>query len=142
MKQMITTEKNNRCAIDTNILVYVLIEETLDKRKIATRLISDSPCISSQVVSEFINVSKRKLALGKIEVLERCTNLLSFCKINSVTIDTLQLAKSIIQKYQLQIFDAIIVASAIESNCSILYSEDFQHEQLFENKLTIINPFL
>ena len=27
-------------------------------------------------------------------------------------------------------------------NCDILYSEDFQHNQLIENRLRIINPFM
>jgi predicted nucleic acid-binding protein len=37
--------------------------------------------------------------------------------------------------------DLLIVATAIESGCSILYSEDMQHNQNIENKLVIINPF-
>ena len=30
---------------------------------------------------------------------------------------------------------------ALEADCKILYTEDLQHKQLIENKLTIINPF-
>ena len=33
-------------------------------------------------------------------------------------------------------------ATALENNCTIIYSEDMQHNQLFENKLKIINPFI
>ena len=36
----------------------------------------------------------------------------------------------------------IIVASALENGCSILYSEDMQHELNIENQLTIKNPFI
>jgi predicted nucleic acid-binding protein len=45
-------------------------------------------------------------------------------------------------RYDFQFFDAIIIASALLSNCDILFSEDLQHKQLIENKLTIINPFI
>ena len=36
----------------------------------------------------------------------------------------------------------IFVYSVIQNNCTILYTEDMQHEQIFENKLKIINPFI
>lgn len=48
----------------------------------------------------------------------------------------------IFDKYLLQPYDAKIIASAIESESSILYSEDMQHGLNIEDKLTIVNPFL
>ncbi|AOC54321.1 MAG: hypothetical protein IM503_05940 [Microcystis sp. M069S2] len=38
-------------------------------------------------------------------------------------------------------FDSLILASALEAGCQILYSEDLQHGQRIENQLMIINPF-
>lgn len=35
-----------------------------------------------------------------------------------------------------------MIASAIASNCNILYTEDLQHGQVIENRLTVINPFI
>jgi predicted nucleic acid-binding protein len=37
-------------------------------------------------------------------------------------------------------YDALIVAGAIEAQCGVLYSEDLQHGQRF-NDLRIENPF-
>ena len=54
---------------------------------------------------------------------------------------TIVLAKNLIDKYDFQIFDSIIVASALEANCEILYSEDMQHNLTVNNQLKIINPF-
>jgi len=45
-------------------------------------------------------------------------------------------------RYDFQIFDAIIVASALESGCQVLYSEDMQHNMKINGQLTIVNPFL
>lgn len=45
-------------------------------------------------------------------------------------------------KYNLQFYDALIVATALENKCEILYSEDMQHNILIEDKLRIINPFI
>lgn len=39
-------------------------------------------------------------------------------------------------------FDSLMLATAIEAECSIFYSEDLQHNQVIEKKLTILNPFL
>ena len=37
-------------------------------------------------------------------------------------------------------YDSIIIASALEASCSILYSEDLQDQQIIEN-VRIVNPF-
>jgi predicted nucleic acid-binding protein len=64
------------------------------------------------------------------------------CQIQAVDIITLQTAERLIQRYDFQIFDAIIVASALENGCQTLYSEDMQHKMVIDRKLSIINPFL
>lgn len=38
-------------------------------------------------------------------------------------------------------YDSLIVASALESECTILYSEDMQPGLVIENQLKIVNPF-
>jgi len=43
-------------------------------------------------------------------------------------------------RYRLSWYDALIVAGAIEAQCGVLYSEDLQHGQRF-NDLRIENPF-
>ena len=50
--------------------------------------------------------------------------------------------QNLIVKYDFQVFDGIIIAAALESNCDILYSEDMQDGQVIENTLTIVNPFI
>jgi predicted nucleic acid-binding protein len=46
------------------------------------------------------------------------------------------------QKYRLHIYDATIVASALVAGCRVLCSEDFQHGQVFEDRLRVVNPFV
>jgi predicted nucleic acid-binding protein len=45
-------------------------------------------------------------------------------------------------RYQLSHWDALIVAAALLAGCETLYSEDLQHGQVFDDQLTVINPFL
>ena len=47
----------------------------------------------------------------------------------------------LIEKYQYSYWDSLLLASSLENKCSIIYSEDMQHEQIIEKKLKIINPF-
>ena len=44
-------------------------------------------------------------------------------------------------RYGLSFYDSLIVAAALEFNCSRLYTEDMQHKQRIET-LTIENPFI
>ena len=39
-------------------------------------------------------------------------------------------------------WDSLVLASALEANCELLYSEDMQHGQIIEGRLRIVNPFL
>lgn len=140
MKPITTTM--NKIAVDTNILVYLYDVTDERKRNISERLVAEKPVISPQVISEYINVTKRLLKLPKIEILKRCNLVFEKCIISPLQSKTLSYALFLLEKYDFQLFDAIIVASALESNCSILYSEDLQHNQLIESRLRIINPFL
>jgi predicted nucleic acid-binding protein len=45
------------------------------------------------------------------------------------------------EKYHLSWYDSLIVAAAMEGQCSTLFSEDLQHGQRFGD-LQIKNPFL
>jgi predicted nucleic acid-binding protein len=54
---------------------------------------------------------------------------------------TLEAAQALMKKYDFQFFDSIIVAGALEANCTILYSEDMHHDLLVEQQLRILNLF-
>jgi predicted nucleic acid-binding protein len=130
-----------KIALDTNILIYCHDKTNERKRNIALDTLDLSPVISTQVISEYINVLKRIYTIPKEELLSLCLGNLEGCIIQSVRISTLQLAEHIVRYYDLQIFDSIIVASAIEAGCEILYSEDMQHNMEIERQLKIVNPF-
>jgi len=38
-------------------------------------------------------------------------------------------------------YDSLIIATALEQSCTILYSEDMQNEQIIEHHTQILNPF-
>ena len=132
----------SRIAIDTNILIYNHLQDDEYKRNIAHDLLMQSPVVSSQVVSEYLNVMKRLLKISKVEILELCYKLMIFCQIKNVDKNSVKSAQQLIQKYDFQIFYAIVVAAALEAGCKIFYSEDMHNQLVIENKMKIINPFL
>jgi len=132
----------NRFALDTNMLIYCHDENSGDKQNIARDLIARSPVISTQVVSEYINVLKRIFQIPKTMIIRACMPVLKNCEIKAVDIATLQTSERLIHRYDFQLFDAIIVASALDNGCQTLFSEDMQHGMIIDKRLSIINPFV
>ena len=128
-------------ALDTNVLIHSHNQVDLLKQDIARDLIVRSPVISTQVLSEYLNVLKRIMSISKKELLNLCMKTVAHGDIYPVGVATLKIAEQIIRRYDFQLFDGIIVAAAVEAGCEVLYSEDMQHYMTVEKQLRIINPF-
>ena len=96
--------------------------------------------ISAQILNEISNVLiKQKRSLQEIKNIT--TEMVNFTNVNEISeIQTLE-ALSLISKYKLSFYDALIIASALDSNCSICYSEDLHNGLTINKKIKIINPF-
>jgi predicted nucleic acid-binding protein len=139
---------NVKSFLDTNIIVYAFAQSFPEKARIARRLITDGAAdkqaiISYQVVQEFINVALRgfrvTIARSDLEsfVLKALFPMMAISSSPSLLIEALRLHS----EKQLAWYDSLIVAAAIQGNCSILYSEDMQHGMRFGG-LVVQNPFL
>jgi len=60
----------------------------------------------------------------------------------SVDEGTVREAMKLAVRYQLSHWDALIVAAAIQASCDLIYSEDMQHEQVFDDRVSVKNPFI
>ena len=139
---------NDRYFLDTNIIVYSFDQSSPRKAEVADRLVRQGlltrkGAISYQVVQEFFNVAHRR-SPGPMR-LEEAQQFLStvlgpLCIIHSSPA-LFHKALQLIDRFRLQWYDALIVAGAIEAKCGILYSEDFQNGQKFDD-LEVRNPFL
>ena len=99
--------------------------------------------MSVQVFNEFVNVARRKLNRSWEEIRRALGIIRVFCPDPApVTIETHDRAVQIAERYGYSIFDALIVAAALEGECDTLYSEDLQAGQIIEGRLTIENPFI
>lgn len=127
--------------LDSNVILY-LLDQDARKRSIAEDLLRNGPFVSSQVLIEVGNVCRRVFKYSKEEVLRLWTDLLIDCTCIPVDGTTITEGIRLIERNKFQLFDGIIVASALQSDAKILYSEDMHHNQLIDRKLRIINPFL
>jgi predicted nucleic acid-binding protein len=132
---------NDNVFLDTNIFIYAYSNE-LNKKQCSFELLNKLPCITStQALSELSNVCFKKLKFSDNAISKVIKEVMSFCDIFIVNETTIQRAIFIKGRYGYSYYDSLILASALESNCSILYSEDLQHGQIIERLLEIVNPF-
>lgn len=126
---------------DTNVLIYALAEGDPRTRK-AEKLFTEGGVVSVQVLNEFARVAQAKMKMPWGDVRDVLEVIQIFCpETLPITLITHQDALAIAEKYRYGIYDALMVASALEAECPVLYSEDMQDGQVIERQLTIRNPF-
>ena len=129
-----------RTFLDTNVLVYATSNDS--RRERAQALIAAGGTISVQVLNELVNVLRKKLKRdwGAIEkAVSDFRNVLD--PILPLTPETHDAAIALAQEHSLSFYDALIVASALEANCEVLFTEDMQHGRTI-GTLTVRNPFI
>lgn len=125
---------------DTNVLVYTATSDA--KKQRAGDCLRRGGVASVQVLNEFAHVARRKLRHDwpQIEIALGLFRI-SLEDVLPITLNTHGNALSLARDHGLAFYDALIVASAIEADCDIVYSEDLQRGRKF-GSLTIVNPFL
>ena len=133
---------NDKPTLDTNILIYAFGKQDDERKQTAIEVISKCTIISLQVVNETIYVLLRKFKFTSIEL----DKVLAFMKLNFVISDlnlnTLDLTIKLLSQYGFSFWDSMMLASALNNHCSIIYSEDMQDKQIIEGRLQIVNPFI
>jgi predicted nucleic acid-binding protein len=130
--------------IDTNILIYSHTVQDEKKMKIAQEILSSQQTIiaNTQVINESINVLIKRFKIPLNDIQKIVDQTFLYLPIKTVDHITIRLGLKICEKYHFSYYDSLIIASALQNECSILYSEDLNHNQKIENVLTIINPFI
>ena len=104
-------------------------------------IIEARPVISVQVINETVNVLTRKYGFTLVEAHAIAESLLDLCEVVPVEVATVREAIRLARRYPLSHWDSLIVAAALRAGCDMLYSEDMQNGQVFDNRLTVVNPF-
>ena len=135
---------SDKVFLDRNIVIYSYSEDEPEKQEIANDILeqyNNQIIISNQVINELSNTLFRKFKLNADEVRETVLELNDNFPIVNFNLQTQLKGIELKGKYKLQFYDSMILATALENGCNIVFSEDMQHNQVIENRLTIINPF-
>ncbi|MCX5842573.1 MAG: PIN domain-containing protein [Deltaproteobacteria bacterium] len=139
--------KDNRAFVDTNIFVYASLEEKQqgDKRDKSIALLqslSDKVVyINTQVLHEIYSVMLRH-GIDEKEIQDKLSVIIRETKLSVIRLKTVKRCWDMRQKYKYSYWDCLILASALENDCAVVYSEDMQHNQIIGQSLRIINPFI
>jgi predicted nucleic acid-binding protein len=134
--------------IDTNVFIYLFDETNERKRNIAEQLIQNAlvtrnAFISHQVTQEALNVMTRKLPspMSTKNAQRFLEQILAPLWRVRPSLALYGRGLDLQSRYGFSFYDALIVAAALESGCTRLYTEDLQHGQQIDG-LLFENPFL
>jgi len=80
------------------------------------------------------DISSVKIVVDRIA--NECTT------IQPLTIETLRHSLDLSERYGFSHFDSLIIASALDADCTKFYYEDMHHGLVVNQRLTIINLFV
>ena len=133
--------------VDTNVLLYAFDDRDLVKQQRARQWIGECwtrRCgrISTQVLNEFYANARKRFATA-ISAADARAEVRRYQAWNPWLIDqpTIDSAWAVESRYQINYWDALMVAAAQHQACTLLLTEDLQHGQTID-KLQIVNPFV
>jgi predicted nucleic acid-binding protein len=136
----------NRRFVDTNVLVYAHDDSAGAKRDQARALLeqlweSRDGCLSVQVLQEFFVTVTRKIAKPlDAETAKEIIADLCHWHVHVPAADDVLGAIGVHQRTGISFWDAMIVRSAAEIGCAVLYSEDLNADQDYSG-VRAENPF-
>jgi len=132
----------DRYFIDTNLLIYYVSDDASRKAVVRDLLFdNENIIISSQVITEFVATTVKKKILSFEDAVKYAKEFMELFDFGFVDSEAILLSFKIAEQYRYSIWDSLIIAAALESNCTILYTEDMQDGQVIEAKVRIVNPF-
>ena len=126
--------------LDSNIVLYLASEDLL-KADRAQELVAEGGTISVQVLNEIANISRRKMGLSWAETRNFLLMIRGLFKVEPITIEIHDVGISLAERYQLSVYDSMIVSAALSAECDTLLSEDLQNGLLINGRLRVLNPF-
>jgi predicted nucleic acid-binding protein len=133
-----------RVALDTNILAYAEGIGDIARQRASLDLIQALPpslvVIPAQCLGELFRVLTGKAGRDATSAQEAILGWADAYGTADSTWAAFQSAMDAAANHGLQIWDALILAVAVEQRCRLLLSEDMQHEFTWRG-VTVVNPY-
>jgi predicted nucleic acid-binding protein len=139
-------DESARQFVDSNVLVYAYDCSQGEKHTQAKALLlslweSGLGCASIQVLQEFyVNVTRKSKNPLSTEQAKQVIQDFSDWTVHRPGIKDFFSAIELHQRYQISFRDAMVLQSARQSGCNILWSEDLSNSQEFDG-VKVVNPF-
>ncbi|MDX2303491.1 MAG: PIN domain-containing protein [Microscillaceae bacterium] len=135
----------NKVFVDTNIWLYGFIESQDQEKNVKAKnliLNQELIVISNQIIAEVsVNLLKKSNLVEK-DLQQLILSFYDNYHVVSIQEAEYLKASALREKFSLSFWDSFIIATALISDCTTLFTEDLSHLQVFEGKLTIKNPFI
>jgi predicted nucleic acid-binding protein len=133
------------CTLDSNVLIYALIEPPEPRGDRARELIlrcthGNTAILLLQALTEFSTVAMQKYGLSAFDVQNRVDALRQPIPIEAAAEEDLLAALDLVRNHRLAFWDAMMCATASRAGLQYLLSEDMQDGRRL-GALTILNPF-
>ncbi len=125
---------------DSNVLLYLASGDGV-KADQAEAALAGGGAISVQVLNEVANVARGKMHLSWPDTHRFLSTLRELLTVHPVTVETHAAGLTLAERHTLSLYDAMIVATALQAGCDTLWSEDMQHGTTIEGRLRIVDPF-
>lgn len=131
--------------VDTNVLIYGHDSSTGAKHIQSIDLVrrlanDDSGALSIQVLTEFYAAATKKLAMTSQQAEEVIADFGVWTIHRPEHADLIRAAQ-LHRRHKISWWDALILNSAIELGCRVLWTEDLSHGHRY-GSVTVRNPFL
>lgn len=132
----------DRVFVDTNVFIYLYTDSEPLKQKRASDAMAGNICHTGLInINETITVLSKKFHRKHGEIVRVLESIAKTTKIISLELRSVTPALRIMDRYGYSYYDSLVIALALETNCSRLLTEDMQHGQVIDGRLTLDNVF-
>jgi predicted nucleic acid-binding protein len=133
-----------RSFFDTNVLIYADDKAAPAKQRRALELVAEhrrarTGVVSMQVLQEYFVTVTRKLSVDAA-IARRKVELLGEFDVSTPEVADILAAIDLHRLHGFSFWDALILRTAKQAGCTVLFSEDLQRSRALDG-LQILNPF-
>ena len=134
----------SRLTLDTNIFVYAIDASDADRHRTAKRVITFAArrdcVIMLQALAEFYYIATRKARLSGSQAKSYLRELQSIFAVALPGPGALEAAIGLSERYQVNFWDAMLLAVARQAGATTVLTEDLQDGQDYDG-VRCVNPF-
>jgi predicted nucleic acid-binding protein len=137
---------SDRAFVDTNVLVYAHDVDAGERHTVAARLVAElwerrEAVISTQVLQElYVNVTRKIPSPLSRPTARQLVRTYAAWRVETIGPPEILLASELEEQHQLSFWDALIVAAALKSGATRIFTEDLSAGRSIAG-IGIENPF-